>query len=51
MDYLWTPWRYQYIVKTGEPGECIFCAAGRSTDDKSWLVVHRGSGSSRSGTR
>jgi ATP adenylyltransferase len=41
MDYLWTPWRYQYIVKTGEPVECIFCAAAKSTDDKAWLVVHR----------
>jgi ATP adenylyltransferase len=42
MDYLWTPWRYQYIVKTGEPVECIFCAAGKSADDQAWLVVHRG---------
>lgn len=42
MDYLWTPWRYQYIVKTGEAAECIFCEAAKSTDDKAWLVVHRG---------
>jgi ATP adenylyltransferase len=42
MDYLWTPWRYQYIVKTGDPGECVFCAAARAADDKMWLVVHRG---------
>ena len=41
MDYLWTPWRYQYITKTGEPVECVFCAAARATDDKAWLVVHR----------
>ena len=27
MDYLWTPWRYQYITKAGEPAECVFCAA------------------------
>jgi ATP adenylyltransferase len=41
MDYLWTPWRYQYIVASGEPCECVFCAAGRSTDDRASLVVHR----------
>lgn len=42
MDYLWTPWRYQYIVKTGEPVDCIFCEAAKAADDRAWLVVHRG---------
>jgi ATP adenylyltransferase len=42
MDYLWTPWRYQYMTKAGEPGECVFCAAARSEDDRAPLVVHRG---------
>jgi ATP adenylyltransferase len=42
MDYLWTPWRYQYITKTGEEGECVFCAASRSPDDRACLVVYRG---------
>ncbi|SRR6266436_2701207 len=42
MDYLWTPWRYQYITKAGEPGECVFCAAARAEDDRVPLVVHRG---------
>jgi ATP adenylyltransferase len=41
MDYLWTPWRYQYITKTGEPGECVFCAAAQAPDDRERLVVHR----------
>jgi len=41
MDYLWTPWRYQYITTTGEPGECVFCAAAKAADDKAWLVTHR----------
>jgi len=41
MDYLWTPWRYQYITATRAPGECVFCAAARSPDDKGPLVVHR----------
>ncbi len=42
MDYLWTPWRYQYISTAGEPCECIFCAAAKSGDDHSNLVVYRG---------
>jgi ATP adenylyltransferase len=41
MDYLWTPWRYQYVTNTGEPRTCIFCAVARSQDDKADLVVHR----------
>lgn len=41
MDYLWTPWRYQYITQSGEPGECIFCAAAQASDDRERLVVHR----------
>lgn len=41
MDYLWTPWRYQYITTSGEPGECVFCVAGRAGDDRGHFVVHR----------
>jgi ATP adenylyltransferase len=41
MDYLWTPWRYQYVTTAGGAGECIFCAAAGSSDDKELLVVHR----------
>ncbi|HTS25824.1 MAG TPA: HIT domain-containing protein [Bryobacteraceae bacterium] len=43
MDYLWTPWRYQYVTKTGEIGDCVFCAAAKSDEDREWLVVHRAS--------
>ena len=42
MDYLWTPWRYQYISQAGQMPECIFCAAGASSDDETSLVVARG---------
>ena len=43
MDYLWTPWRYQYVTKLGEPVECVFCAvAADSEHDREHLVVHRG---------
>jgi ATP adenylyltransferase len=42
MDYLWTPWRYQYITAKGKPGVCVFCSAAESSDDRANLVVHRG---------
>jgi ATP adenylyltransferase len=41
MDYLWTPWRYQYVTATGAKDECIFCAAAQASDDKKALVVYR----------
>jgi ATP adenylyltransferase len=41
MDYLWTPWRYQYVTTAGGPGACVFCAAAHAEDDREMLVVHR----------
>jgi len=42
MDYLWTPWRYQYVVKPEASDECVLCAAARPGDDARTFVVHRG---------
>jgi ATP adenylyltransferase len=44
MDYLWTPWRYPYMVKaaSGDAPECFLCDAARRTDDAETFVVHRG---------
>jgi ATP adenylyltransferase len=44
MDYIWTPWRYQYMaqVMAGKQPECIFCVAVTRKDDAETLVVHRG---------
>lgn len=42
MDYLWTPWRYQYVTGAVGARECVFCAAARGEDDRASLVVHRG---------
>lgn len=43
MDYLWTPWRYQYVSSLGQPVECVFCAAWRdAAQDREHLVVYRG---------
>ena len=44
MDYIWTPWRYQYMeqVTDGKQPECIFCDALAKNDDAATLIVHRG---------
>jgi ATP adenylyltransferase len=42
MDYLWTPWRFQYVTTTSDVCECVFCAAAKSDDDHAVLIVHRG---------
>jgi ATP adenylyltransferase len=42
MDYLWTPWRYQYVTTAGNAGDCVFCGAAKADNDKTWLVAHRG---------
>lgn len=42
MDYLWSPWRYQYVTAARRGSTCIFCEYARSSDDEENLVVHRG---------
>jgi ATP adenylyltransferase len=44
MDYIWTPWRYQYMkeVVSGKQPECIFCDALARKNDAETLIVHRG---------
>jgi ATP adenylyltransferase len=44
MDYLWTPWRYQYMKEAagGMQVECIFCDALARKDDAETLIVYRG---------
>lgn len=44
MDYLWTPWRYQYMKQaaSGTQPECIFCDAAARKDDANTLVAYRG---------
>ena len=41
MDYLWTPWRFNYVTKAGAPVGCVFCAASDATADRENLIVHR----------
>jgi len=44
VDYLWTPWRYQYVTggTSSSSTECVFCAAARGDNDRDSLIVHRG---------
>jgi len=43
MDYLWTPWRYQYMaqVTSGKQPDCIFCDAVQRQQDEETLIVYR----------
>jgi ATP adenylyltransferase len=44
MDYLWTPWRYQYMEQaaSAKQPECIFCDALARNSDAETLIVKRG---------
>ncbi len=42
MDYLWSPWRYQYVSKSPPPEGCFFCIASSEHRDQEHLIVHRG---------
>src|ERR1700675_2865733 len=44
MDYLWTPWRYQYMeqVTAGKQPDCIFCDAVALNKDDETLIAYRG---------
>ena len=42
MDYIFTPWRYAYIVEGQKTSGCIFCELPKATDDAKALIVHRG---------
>ena len=42
MDYLWSPWRYQYVQRANKSAGCIFCATGAEGRDEENFVVYRG---------
>jgi ATP adenylyltransferase len=41
MDYLFTPWRYAYIVGADKAPECLFCELAKPGDDVRRFVIHR----------
>ena len=44
MDYLWTPWRFQYMAEAaqGKQPDCIFCDAVKKNRDEETLIAYRG---------
>ena len=44
MDYLWTPWRFQYVTEGTRNEECVFCekASADPSSDSENLVLYRG---------
>lgn len=44
MEFLWSPWRYDYIAASGQtPGACVFCIDSDESLDTHRLIVYRGS--------
>jgi ATP adenylyltransferase len=43
MDYIWTPWRYQYIANSAKVDGCVFChiLGDNSSHDRENLVLVR----------
>jgi ATP adenylyltransferase len=43
MDFVWSPWRYDYIASAGKtPSACVFCIGEDPSNDPERLVVYRG---------
>ena len=42
MDYLWSPWRYQYVSRAAASDACIFCVKAAEHDDARNLILYRG---------
>jgi len=43
MDFIWSPWRYDYLASGGaKPSSCVFCATADRTHDAERLIVFRG---------
>lgn len=40
MKHLWSPWRLEYLTAP-KSGECVFCHAAKSSDDRENLVLLR----------
>jgi ATP adenylyltransferase len=41
MDYLWSPWRYQYVTTADEATDCIFCSLPAQNRDRENYIVYR----------
>lgn len=44
MEFVWSPWRYDYIASSGTtPSGCVFCIGDDPSHDAERLIVYRGS--------
>ncbi len=44
MDFIWSPWRYDYLASTGKKSpSCVFCVDEDRSHDAERLIVFRGS--------
>ena len=41
MDYIFTPWRYAYIVGADKASGCLFCDLAQPGDDAQRFILHR----------
>jgi ATP adenylyltransferase len=41
MDYIWAPWRLEFILKGGESG-CFLCEKPKENDDAANYILYRG---------
>jgi ATP adenylyltransferase len=43
MDFIWSPWRYDYLASGGtKPSSCVFCVTEDASNDAKRLIVFRG---------
>jgi ATP adenylyltransferase len=43
MDFIWSPWRYDYLASSGrKPSPCVFCVTEDRSHDAARLIVFRG---------
>jgi len=42
MEFLWAPWRMEYILRVDKQEGCIFCIKPRENDDRGNLILYRG---------
>src|SRR5688572_1515003 len=43
MEFLWSPWRYDYIATAGKkPAACVFCVGDNDESDAERLILFRG---------
>ena len=42
MDFLWSPWRYEYVSTAAEQESCVLCVGDETARDAQKLILHRG---------